>query len=92
MIKLKHLLEVIIKTDNSSWMRSLESSYIKITSPTGKSITIEKMLVRGNKLSDKEKSLVYRCVGNEMVRNTNKSVDVTKDEMKTLLKLSKMRE
>ena len=91
MIKLKYLLEVVVKCDNSSWMRSLESSYIRITSPTGKSITIKKMLINSDKLSDKEKSLVYRCVGNGMIRDTNKSVDVTKDEMKTLLKLSKMR-
>jgi len=89
MVKLKNLLEVTVKCDNSSWMRSLESSYVKITSPTGKSITIKKTLL--NKLSDKEKELIYRCVGNEMVRNTNKPVNVTKDEMKTLLKLSKMR-
>lgn len=91
MVKLKQLLEVIVTCDNSSWMRSFESSYIKITSPTGKSITIKKSLVRSDKLTDAEKSLVYKCVGEEMIRNTNNKVNVTKDEMKTLLKLSKMR-
>ena len=75
------------KSDNSNWMSSHESATLSITSPSGKKISIKKSKM--SKFSDEERKLVWKCIDNEMIRNTSLSVELTKEEMETLLKLSK---
>lgn len=76
-----------VTCDNSDWMNSLESSYVHVTSPTGKRISIRKIYM--SRFTKEERELVFRCVGNGMVRNTCNKVEVTIPEMETLLRLSK---
>ena len=71
--------------DNSRWMDSIESAHLKVTSPSGKTIRIKKL----GKVEAAERELIWKLVGNEMVRNTNNVVAVTIEEMNTLLALSK---
>lgn len=74
-------------SDNSSWMRSHESSYLYITSPSGKTISIKKSKM--SFFTDEERAIVWRCIDDEMIRNTSLKIELTKEEMQTLLNLSK---
>lgn len=76
-------------SDNSSWMSSIERAYLKITSPSGKSIDITKHKM--SQFSDEDRKLVWNCIDNEMIRNTALPIELTKDEMTRLLILSKIR-
>jgi len=74
-------------SDNSNWMRSHESSYLSITSPSKKTISIRKP--RMSSFTKEERDLVWKCIDDEMIRNTSLKVELTSDEMKILLNLSK---
>ena len=78
----------ICTADNSNWLNSIESACLYVTSPTGKTIRISKIALRN--VSDKERKLVWRCVGDEMIRQTERKVKLTIQEMETLLRLSKI--
>jgi hypothetical protein len=45
--------KVILVIDNSRWMDSLESAFLKFTSPTGNSIFIKKIKLRSFSLEEK---------------------------------------
>jgi len=70
--------------DTTRWMSSEERAYIKITSLTGKSITIYKKHL--SKMTDDECKLVWFCVNN----TSKNKLSLTYEEMNILLKLSKI--
>jgi len=76
-----------ITTDNSHWMSGLERAYLGIKSQKGGSISIRKLHM--SKFTKVERELVWRCVGDGMIRNYTYEVQVTKEEMYKLLRLSK---
>lgn len=75
------------KSNNSNWMRSHERSFLSITSPSGNTINIRK--VKMSNFSDEERKLVWKCIDDEMVKNTSYNVQLSKEEMEMLLKMSK---
>jgi len=74
-------------SDNSNWMRSHESSYLNITRLSGKCISISK--TKMSLFSKEERDLIWKCIDDEMIRNTSLKIELTIDEMQKLLELSK---
>lgn len=73
----------ICTIDSSNWMRSLESSWISVTSPTGKKIFIHKSKTFMNKKINKDTL--------QKVSFHNGDISLTKQEMEDLLLMSKNR-
>ena len=69
------------KIDYSSWMRSHESAWLSITSPTGKSITIYKAKIFLNENINMK--LIHKICD-------SKEILLTKEEMEELLEISKI--
>lgn len=80
---------VTLVVDNTKFMDSFESSYITVTSPTGKSIRIYKagMSHCTNKAQVK---LFKKVLGDPMNPQKGIKVEVTVEEMNELLKLSQL--
>lgn len=75
-------------SNNSNWMNSHERSYLDIANPaSGKTISIKK--TKMSLFSKEERDLVWKCIDDEMIRNTSLRVELTRDEMQKLLELSK---
>ena len=72
--------------DNSRWMESLESATVKITSPKGNSIRIKKC--RMPLLTEGQRELVFRAVGDELTCNLNMVVMYNRLEMALLFNIS----
>lgn len=78
---------VILKIDNSRVMDSIESASICVTSPTGHMLTLKKKTL--SKMTDGQRDVFWKVCGDPMVRLIG-DVEVTIDEMKILLELSRM--
>ena len=75
----------IITTDNSRWQDSIETAHLILT--LRRTIYIRKLPIAY--FAEEQRSLIWRCVGDPMVRNRDRKVEVTEDELRTLYELSK---
>lgn len=77
-----------LKVDNSRIMDSIENAYLKVTSPTGKSIYLYK-----NKLSratQKQTEVFWKFCNDPMIEFIGE-MEATKDEMDILLNISNLK-
>jgi len=75
--------EVNVKVNMKRFNDSIESAYITVTSPTGKSVNLKK--IRAINGYSPEELKVWR----KLINNTDGVVDISKSEMQTVLNMSK---
>lgn len=78
--------QVTLKVENR-WMDSLEKAYLKVESPSGKTIVISKIALFDVKLSEKVKATLMRFVKGTVLWETVDFVSNV-DEMRDLLSIS----
>jgi len=74
-------------SDSSNWKNTSGESFVLITSPSGKSIKIQKHFMVY--LEAAQKALVYKAIG-KTIPNKAFEIELTTEEMLFLLKLSRL--
>jgi len=82
------MAEIIVKVDNTNFVQQIDTAYITITSPSGKSLQI--MRTRITRFSREQLTLFWKFCGDPMVKRVDYEVKTTKLEMKELLYMSKV--
>lgn len=80
-------MDFVINVDSRRMMDSIERAYLKVTSPTGRSVFIRKVIL--DKTNYEEKKLFYRICGDptDLFKGERQ---VTRNEMSVILKLSEL--